>query len=125
MEDIKNDIGRRGLNLVCLETMCNSLLLSQFLRLLKSTDKKALSHIAYWIRDTVYDLLPSLVNITPQAGKIPEHFVKLEALKVTAKVNGKISSTHWRSVTNKMIYRHYAQGFPDCKIQRDSEWNYS
>ena len=125
MEDIKNDIGRGGLNLVCLETMCNSLLLSQFLRLLKSTDKKALSHIAYWIRDTVCDLLPSLVNITPQAGKIPEHFVKLEALKVTAKVNGIISSNHWKSVTNKIIYRHYAQGFPDCKIQRDSEWNYS
>ena len=38
--------------------MCNSLLLSQFLRLLKSSYHKALSHVDSWIGDILSDLLP-------------------------------------------------------------------
>ena len=43
MEEIKNGRLYGGLGLVCLESMCQSLMLSQFLRLLRSSDVKTVA----------------------------------------------------------------------------------
>ena len=62
LNEIKNSLARGGLNLLCLKTMCDSLLLSQFLRLLKSSDIKSVSHVAFWICDTISDLVTVCIS---------------------------------------------------------------
>ena len=73
IEEIKNDKQKGGLGLICVESMCKSLMLSQFLRLLKSSDAKTIAHVDYWIGDTLTDLLPSL-DMRHHATDIHEYF---------------------------------------------------
>ena len=51
-----------GLGLFCIDGMCNSLLLSQFLRLLKSNDTKSIAHVSFWIGESLTDFLPGTDN---------------------------------------------------------------
>ena len=59
LSEVKNSRLKGGLNLVCVMTMCNSLLTTQFLRLLKSSHLKAQAHVDSWIGDTLSDLMPN------------------------------------------------------------------
>ena len=60
LDEVKNVVKKGGLNMVCLQSMCNSMLLSQLLRLMKSSYAKSVSHIGYWIGDSLGDLLPGI-----------------------------------------------------------------
>ena len=48
LPEICNIPERGGLKMVCLTSMCKSLLLSQMLRMLKSSYDKSISHLVYW-----------------------------------------------------------------------------
>ena len=100
--------------------MCQSLMLSQFLRLLKSSDVKTVAHIDYWIGDTLTDLLPSL-DKGRHADDIHDYYCFLESLVVNGKIDGLLNPCSWRSTTNKDIYKQHAKGFPVPKMQRDAD----
>ena len=57
IDELKNRPENGGLGLTCVESMCSSLLLSQLLRLLKSSDSKTKAHVLYWIGDSLTDFL--------------------------------------------------------------------
>ena len=118
IEEIKNLPDKGGLSLVCIESMCSSLLLSQFLRLLKSSDGKTIAHIDYWIGDTLTDLVPSL-DRSFHASNIPEYYCHLESLVVAGRIDDLITSVNWRALTNKRIYLEYARSFPVPKVQTE------
>ena len=114
-EDIKNSREKGGLGMVCVSSMFNSLLLSQFLRLLKSADTKYVSHILYWLGDTLQDILPGTDNgLHPR--NIPEYFSYLEYLVVLGRIDDVIG-TNWKSVTNKMIYMKKTESFATPKAE--------
>ena len=101
--------------MVCVSIMFNSLLLNQLLRLLRSADSKYVSHILYWLGDSLQDILPGADNgLHPR--NIPEYFNYLEYLVVLGRIDDIIGS-NWRSVTNKMIYMQKIQSLPIPKAE--------
>ena len=96
-----------------------SLLLSQFLRLLKSSDVKALSHVAYWIGDTMCELRDDLKS-DANPKQVPEYFAFIESLVVAARIDNLVSIQSWKRLTNKQIYIQHSKSFPLCKIEVDS-----
>ena len=117
--EIKNKTQRGGLNHVCLQAMCKSLLLSQLLRLLKSSDSKTIAHIAYWIGDTLVDLDPDL-DSGPHPLSVPDYFGILESLVVFGRISNMIGAGIWKQVTNKMLYHVEAQNFQATKVETDT-----
>ena len=73
LEDIKNKKLDGGLQLPCLASMADSLLLSQCVRLINSGDKKALQHLSFWIGDLLGTLIPGLGQVN-SAAVIPEYW---------------------------------------------------
>ena len=55
-DDIINTENRGGLALLDTETMCNSLLVSQTFRLMKSSDLKSQKHLDFWMSDFFKDI---------------------------------------------------------------------
>ena len=125
LSELKNKPDKGGLNCVCLYSMCKSLLLSQFLRLMKCSYPKSIAHVAYWLGDTLDDLLPGLdMGSHPQ--NIPEYFALLESLIIFGKIENIVEVGTWRRLTNKMIYTAESKNFPIPKVEQDSgeEINY-
>ena len=120
---MKNAREKGGLGLFCILSMCNSLLLSQFLRLLKGRDKKSIFHVSYWIGDTLDDLLPG-VDSGPHPNSIPDYFGYIESLVVFARMDDLVMQDKWRLLTNKMIYREKQKSFPVVKVEQDSGISY-
>ena len=118
LKEIKNDPLKGGLGLVCVNSMCNSLLLSQFLRLLKSECRKTLNHIRYWIGDFLADILPG-IDDGDHAAKIPSYFEDILALILKARVQDLVTIGGWRRLTNRMIYADKRNDFPVVKVERD------
>ena len=58
LEGLKNPPERGGLGLPCVLSICRALMLSQFLRLLKSNDQKSMVHVGYWMEQLLGDLVP-------------------------------------------------------------------
>ena len=48
------------MGLTCINTMADSLILTQLLRVLKGGKLKSCLHIEYWLNDVVADLLPKI-----------------------------------------------------------------
>ena len=119
LQELKNVNHNGGLNLICIESMCSSLLLSQFLRLLKCSDSKTIAHIDFWIGDTLTDLLASL-NKCVHATDIHDYYCHIESLVVAARIDGLIFTQNWRTLTNKKIYLEHAKNFPVPKVQQDA-----
>ena len=116
LSEMQNELKRGGLNLVSVTAMCNSLLLSQFLRLLKSSYHKALSHVDSWIGDILSDLLPDF-GLYNQPLNVPEYFCHLESLVVVGRIDDMLTTYKWRQVTNKVLYHEQRKNFPDVKVQ--------
>ena len=116
MEEIKNVKEKGGLSLTCIESMCSSLLLSQFLRLLKSSDLNTIAHVDYWIGDTLTDLLPSL-DKAMHATDIHDYFCHMESLVVAARIDELITPQSWKRLSNKKIYLDHTKTFPVPKVE--------
>ena len=119
LDEIKNKLDDGGLNLVCVQTMCNSLLLSQLLRLLKSSYTKALLHVDSWIGDSLVDLLPAFGHcVAPKS--IPDYYCHLESLVVLGRIDDLVTPSKWKSLTNKQLYAEQYKNFPLPKVQREA-----
>ena len=119
MDEVKNRRDKGGLNLLCLSSMCTSLITSQFLRLLKSSDQKSVAHIAYWIGDSLGDLRPG-IECGPHPINIPDYFAILESMVVFGKIEGVIAPGMWKKLTNKMIYNEKSKSFPVPKVEQEA-----
>merc|ERR1712121_152451 len=73
LDEIKNRKLDGGLQLPCLASMADSLLVSQCVRLINSGDKKSLQHLSFWLSDLLGDLIPGLGEVD-SAAVIPEYF---------------------------------------------------
>ena len=104
--------------------MFDSLLTSQFLRLLKSSDKKSVAHIAYWIGDSLGDLR-SGIDSGPHPCSIPEYFATIESMIVFGRIDDIISPGNWRHLTNRMIYINGAKSFPVPKVELEAGFTFS
>ena len=62
ISEMKNKKLEGGLNLPCLASMADALLLSQFVRLIRSGDKKTLEHVHYWLGNILEMLVPDIVH---------------------------------------------------------------
>ena len=120
---MKNDPKKGGLNLVCLTSMAKSLLLSQFLRLLKGVYSKAVSHVGYWIGDSLADLLPNVGN-GDHPNDIPEYFEIIESLVVEGRVDDIVTVNGWKQITNRKLYFEKRKLFPTPKVETDEGISY-
>ena len=59
LEELNNDHLAGGLHLPCLATICDALMSSQCIRLLRSGDGKSLMHPNYWIGSLLVDIDPA------------------------------------------------------------------
>ena len=84
IDEIKNSPENGGLGLICIESMCSSLLLSQLLRLLKSSE--SIAHVLYWIGDSLTDFLQS-PDTSSHPETIHDYYCHLESLIVAARIN--------------------------------------
>ena len=116
VEEVKNCLEKGGLNLVCVYRMSNSLLLSQFLRLLRSSDAKSVAHVAYWIGDSIGDLLSGVDDgLHPRI--IPDYFAVIESLVVHGRIDDLVAPQTWKGLTNKVIYSKSAESLPVPKVE--------
>ena len=122
LNEVKNMPVKGRLGLFCIDGMCNSLMLSQFLKLLKSNDTKSLAHISFWIGDSLADLLLGADNGVHPAD-IPEYFHHIEYLISMARVDDDFVS-NWRSITNKQLYSCSIQSLPSTKVEQDAGISY-
>ena len=60
LDEIKNKKLDGGLQLPCMASMADSLLVSQCIRLINSGDKKSLQHLSFWLGDLLSTLIPGL-----------------------------------------------------------------
>ena len=123
LQELKNKVLKGGLNLVCIKSMCKSLLLSQFLRLLKSRDSKSVSHIGFWIGDTLGDLVPG-IETGIHADLIPDYFSNLEFLVVEGRVADLVTSLCWKTTTNKKLYLEHTKDFTMTKVETEAGFSY-
>ena len=116
LSEVKNKLHSGGLNLVCVASMCNSLLTSQFLRLLKSSDSKAKMHVNSWIGDSLCDLVPWFGQCD-LANNIPDYFCHMESLIFVGKMDDLVTVDKWKRITNKILYSEQCKDFPLPKVQ--------
>ena len=124
VQEVKNVLRNGGLGLVCVQRMCNSLLASQFLRLLKSSDIKAVAHVSYWIGESLCDLLPG-TDVGSHPVKIPEYYAHIESLVVFARMDELVTPLSWRAVTNKMFYNESIKSLPAPKVEIEAGVSFS
>ena len=87
LHELKNPPSYAGFKLLCVETMCRSLLSSQCIRLLRSGDRKSIGHIDFWMGDLLKDIVPELGQVRG-SDKTPEYFLKIsEAWLTLCQVN--------------------------------------
>ena len=118
MEEVINSFRRGGMGLLCIETMNQSLILSQMFRLMKSEDNKSKKHLNFWLRDVLSDIWdgPTVRNEDLDC----EHFNLVAEIVVKAKLHDHVNVEYWRVLTNKMIYNGFAQNFTKTKVEREA-----
>ena len=122
--DIKNKKLEGGLNLPCLASMSNALLLSQFVRLIRSGDKKTLEHAHYWLGDILEMLVPNIARGQRRAAETPNYFLHIESLVVDMMVCETLTAETIENLTNKKVYRELTSSFPPPKVVMESDLDY-
>ena len=124
IDEIKNKKYEGCLNLPCLASMADSLLLSQFVRLLKSEDRKTLEHAYYWLGDILGTLVPGIVHGQRRAAETPNYFVHIEKLVMDMMVRETVTAETIKTITNKVVYRELTSSFPPPKVEMESDRDY-
>ena len=117
LKELMNQESAGGLGLPCLSTMNKALLTSQTVRLLKSGDIKSISHIDFWMGNLVSNIVPHLGQ-NKVANETPEHFAILGDCFAPLMMDGVLTPLTLRTVTNRIIYKHFAK-FRQPKIIND------
>ena len=87
--------------------------------MLKSDDSKTIGNVGYWIGDLLGDLVNDL-DQGEKARNVTGYFLHLADIVAEAKLSGLLTSTNWRTLTNRQIYRHHVTMFSPAKVERES-----
>ena len=120
IDEIKNKKLEGGLNLPCLGSMANSLLVSQFVRLIRSGDRKTMEHAHYWLSDILEMLVPDDIYGQRSAAETPSYFVHIADLVVDMSVCETLTAQTIGDLTNKLVYRELTSSFPPPKVVMES-----
>ena len=123
MEEAKNLPSKGGLSITCVNSMCDSLLLSQMLRLLKCSDTKSIAHLVYWIGDSLDFFLPGVSELS-HPNDIPDYFAYLESLIVFGKIEDLFVYNSWKSLSNKQLYLIKTDSLPSPKVEIEAGFSY-
>ena len=107
LEEIKNCPEMGGMDLPCVKSKSNALLLSQMLRLLRSNDRKSTSQVGYWIGELLGDLVQG-IDGGVHANDAPAYLDHFSHLVVEARSFDLITLCNWKTLTSKAIYMHAA-----------------
>ena len=124
LDDVKNKKCNGGLQLPCLASMANSLLVSQCVRLINSGDKKSLQHLSFWMGDLLGALIPGLGQVN-SAVVIPEYFNHIAELIAEMMISDTLNAGSLKSITNKVVYVEMTSSLPPPKVVRESNTDYS
>ena len=124
LDEIKNKKLDGGLQLPCLASMADSLLVSQCIRLINSGDKKSLQHLSFWLGDLLDTLLPALGQVS-SAVVIPEHFNHVAEVFADMMISDAVTAGTLKSITNKIVYAEMTSSFPPPKVVMESKLDYS
>ena len=119
LHDLKLTANRGGLDLLCVFTMSKSLILSQFLRLLKYGEQRSLRHVAFWLGDLLGDLDPDLL-LGEHSRTAPPYFQQLALVVTDAKIAEIITTTNWKDINNRYIYQIHLASFSATKVEQDT-----
>ena len=123
IDEIKNDQEHGGLNLPCLSSMCDALLTSQVVRLLRSGDSKSIGHMDFWVGELLDDLIPGMGGGV-HAHDVPEYFDHIGELLASGMASELITPATLNSLTNKAVYAELTSSFPTPKVERESLISY-
>ena len=105
--------------------MCNSLLLTQFIGLFKSTNFKSIYHADYWIGDVLTDLDDKLDHFD-HPGCVIVYFVHIKGLIFEGRNNDYLTPGSWRALMNKTAYTEQMKSLPTPRVElmANSQYNY-
>ena len=124
LDEIKNRKLDGGLQLPCLASMADSLLVSQCVRLINSGDKKSLQHLSFWLGDLLGTLIPGLGQMN-SAAVIPEYFSHVGEVFADMMISDALTAGTLKSITNKVVYAEMTTSFPPPKVVMESSLDYS
>ena len=114
LSEMKNQLMNGGLRLPCLETMNQSLMVSQCLRLIRSADIKSIAHLDFWMGALFQDCAPHLGQGL-MAKDTPEYFLKISESVALLMTSDVLTVQSLNRLNNRIIYRSFAE-FPPPKI---------
>ena len=124
LDEIKNRKLDGGLQLPCLASMADSLLVSQCVRLINSADKKSLQHLSFWLGDLLGTLIPGLGQVN-SAVDIPEYFNHIAELFAELMMSDTLTAGSLKSITNKNLYIEMTSSLPPPKVVMESTLDYT
>ena len=122
MEELKKTKEEGGLDMPCISSMADALIVKQLLRMLDSGDSKTLGHVSYWIGSRLDQMFQ--VHVGAVSGWIPDHFAVMIDLLNEAVSVGLVDAASWKSLTTRDIYRFYISLLPKVKIETDTGLDY-
>ena len=123
IDGIKNPYLSGGLNLPCVVSKADTLLLSQVCRMLKNSNSKEYLHMKYWLGLYISDYFPDM-GVGPHAEIISPYFQHVKALLVGGLLLGDVKPQALGDVTAKGLYKSFTTTFPPPKIifKYDIQW---
>ena len=106
--------------------MCNSLVVSQTFRLMKSSDLKSKKHLHFWMSDLLGNFWdgPGVHCITGNDYE-SGHFNLVAERLTNVNLLEDLDMSSWNGLTNKIIYQGFAMNFPKTKVERESNLDMS
>ena len=115
IDEIKNPYLSGGLNLPCVVSKADTLLLSQVCRMLKNSNSKEYLHMKYWLGLYISEYFPDM-GVGPHAEIISPYFQHVKALLVGGLLLGDVKPQALGDVTAKELYKSFMTTFPPPKI---------
>merc|ERR1712240_476423 len=123
LDEIKNKKLDGGLQLPCLASMADSLLVSQCVRLINSGDKKSLQHLTFWLGDLLGTLIPGIGQVNRDV-VVPEYFNHVAEVFADVMISDVLTAGSLKSITNKIVYSEMTSSFPPPKVVMESSLDY-
>ena len=117
--EIVNSEQKGGLALLDAKAMCNSLIVTQTFRLMKSGDQKSQRHLKFWMSDYLEDLWEGPTDGVSAHDYESEHFNLLADMVTNVRLLNNVDITVWNRLSNKMVYQSFAEYFPKTKVERE------
>ena len=123
LPEMKNQLLNGGLRLPCLETMNQSLMVSQCLRLIRSAGIKSIAHLDFWMGALFQDCAPHLGQGL-MAKDTPEYFLKISESVALLMTSDVLTVQSLNRLNNRIIYRSFAEFPPPKIVEKNSMINY-